>query len=163
MADSHAGTSPVDVDALIVRLGEHRLALPLEYVERVLPAVATVPLPRVEALVVGVMNLHGRPLAVLDVRPRLGLPVRAVRADDHFVACRLSGRDVALWVDAVESVTQATVHPLADAGELRASDALDGVMVAADGLAVVYDLDAFLADDEVLRIDHVVAAAQGVR
>lgn len=151
---------PADVDMLLVRLGEHRLALPLADVEQVLPAMATVPLPAADELVAGVINLHGRPLPVLDVRRRLGLDTRPLRPGDHFVACRVSRRHVALWVDAAESVIRAATHPVTCADGTRSTNPLAGVTVADDGLVLVYELDAFLKGDEVLRVDRLMAVAQ---
>lgn len=163
MAQNDSAAAPALEDVLVVRLGEHRLALRLQDVGEVLPAVATVPLPAADELVAGVMNLHGRALPVLDVRRRLGVPARPVRPEDHFVTCQVARRPVALWVDAAEAVTRASTQTLAGGDRVRAGDHPDGVAVADDGLVLVYNLDAFLDGDELLRLDRATAASGEVR
>src|SRR5262245_21471826 len=58
----------------VFRLAEQHYALPLLTVERVLPMVAVSPLPQAPSLTLGVINLHGLVVPVLDLRRRFGLP-----------------------------------------------------------------------------------------
>lgn len=148
------------IDVLVVRLDEHRLGLPLQDVCQVLPAVATVPLPAAGDLVEGVMNLHGRPIPVVDVRRRLGLDSRPVHPDDHFVTCTVSGRTVALWVDVADSVARVEPGDLTGAEDLRGVQRLAGITVMDDQLVLVYDMEAFLDADQALRLDRVLADAR---
>ena len=53
---------------------EQQYALPLSVVERVLPMVAMSPLPQAPPIALGVINLHGQVIPVLDIRRRLGFP-----------------------------------------------------------------------------------------
>ena len=60
-----------------VWIEDQRYGLPLERVEQVLPMVWVTPLPEAPEIVIGVINVHGSVLPVLDIRKRFDLPTRA--------------------------------------------------------------------------------------
>jgi chemotaxis signal transduction protein len=59
---------------VVFRLKKQRYALHLTAVERVLRMVAVSPLPMAPAIVLRVINFHGRVIPVLDLQRRFGLP-----------------------------------------------------------------------------------------
>jgi len=123
---------------LMFFVGERRLALPLDAVERVVRAVEVTPLPEAPATVVGLINVQGRLVPVLDLRPRFGLPPRAIEPDDHFVLARGAGRTVALWADAVAGVEACSESELVAADSvLPGSELIEGVFKRPDGLVLV--------------------------
>lgn len=145
------------VDVLVVRVAGRRVALPLESVQQVLPAVAPEPLPGAPEVIRGVVNLHGELLPLLDLRARLGLPDGSLDPDHHLVACAVAGRTVALHVDEAETVAQLPPQELIPAHDLPATEHLTGAAVTDDGLVFVYDVRSFLAADEVLQLDVALA------
>jgi purine-binding chemotaxis protein CheW len=95
--------SPTHTAVLLVRLGERHYGLPLAMVERVLPMAAVLPLPDSGEGLLGVLNLHGDVLPVMDPHQRLGLPRPAQAAEQRLVLLRTQTRFL-LRVDAVEEV-----------------------------------------------------------
>ena len=55
------------------------------------------------ASVAGLLDLHGDTLAVVDPRPRLGLPAQAARPEHHLLLLTATGRFL-LWVDCIETI-----------------------------------------------------------
>jgi purine-binding chemotaxis protein CheW len=92
-----------DSAALLVRLGDRHYGLPLGVVERVFPMAAVVPLPEQSQGLIGMLNLHGEILPVIDPRPRLGLPTPRMNAEHRLVLVR-GGKPFLLWVDDVDEV-----------------------------------------------------------
>ena len=131
---------------LVFTLDEPRYALPLSAVERVVRSVEITPLPKAPAIVLGVINVQGQIVPVVDVRQRLGLPARDMHLDDQFILAHTSRRLVALGVDAVVGV-----RALADQALVHAAQALPyaayigGVAKLADNLVLICDLDQFLS------------------
>ena len=90
--------------ACVVLLGGRPFAVDVMDAREVVLVDTTTPVPGAPATVVGVMHLRGRVLAVIEVRPLLGLPVRAatgrpralVVADDDHRAAVLIDRVVGL-------------------------------------------------------------------
>src|SRR5918994_3443220 len=88
---------------LLVHLADRRFGLPLALVERVLPMAAVTPLPETSEGLIGVLNLHGEIVPVIDPRPRLGLPTPPLNGEQRLVLLAGSARYL-LWVDAIEEV-----------------------------------------------------------
>lgn len=123
---------------LVFSLGERRLAVPLEAVERVVRAVEVTALPEAPATVAGIINVQGQLVPVLDLRQRFGLPPRTVEPDDQFVLTHGAGRTVALWVDAVAGVEACgAADVVAGDAVLPGSGLIEGVLKRPDGLVLV--------------------------
>lgn len=146
------------VEVLVLHLDDRRLAFPLDSVVEVLPAMASQPLHQAPAVIEGVVNLHGDPVPMLDLRVRLGLPTRAAHPDDHVVVCRVAGRHIGIRVDAAELVTRLSRQDITPAAEVAVAPHLAGVAVVADDLVLVYDVRSFLGTDEALSLDAAMAA-----
>jgi purine-binding chemotaxis protein CheW len=148
---------PVETDVVVVRLDDRRLALPLASVLEILPAMECATLPDAPPVVSGVVNLRGRPVPVVSLRERLGLPRVKCHPDHHVVVCSIGVRHVALWVDHAEAVTSVDAALVAPAETVVASRYLDGIALLPDGLMFVVDLQSFLDSDEALRLEAAMA------
>jgi purine-binding chemotaxis protein CheW len=130
-----------------------RYALPLAAVSRVLPMVAVSPLPKAPAAALGVINLHGQAIPVLDLRRRFGFPLRAYSLTAHLLVARTSRRTLALPVDevlGVLDVSDTAVIPIDTV--LPGIAHVAGIVALADGLLFIHDLDACLSLDEEQRL-----------
>ena len=63
---------------VIFFLDDRRYGLRLDAVERVLPALDVTPLPKAPEIVLGLINLKGKIIPVLDVRRRFRLQEREI-------------------------------------------------------------------------------------
>lgn len=134
-------------------LDGQRYALPLGSVEKVLPMVEVSPLPKAPAIALGVINLHGAVVPVLDLRRRLGLPPHAYGPTAHLLVTTTPGRRLALPVDEVLGVTQITAEAvIPPEALLPAMDQLAGIVALPDGLLFIHDLQRFLSLDEERRL-----------
>ena len=88
---------------LVVHLADRRFGLPLADVERVMPMAYVLPLPESSHNLMGVLNLHGEILPVVDPRPRLALPTPTITPEHRLVLMTGILRFL-LWVDAIEEV-----------------------------------------------------------
>jgi purine-binding chemotaxis protein CheW len=96
--------SATDVRAvLLVRIGERQYGLPLASVERVLPMAYVVPLPDSGIGLMGMLNLHGNVMPVIDPRVRLGVPSPPFAAG-HQLVCLRARTPYLMWVDSVDDV-----------------------------------------------------------
>jgi purine-binding chemotaxis protein CheW len=88
---------------LLIRLGERQFGLPLEAVERIMPMAQVLSLPDTGDGLLGMLNIHGQVLPVIDPHPRLGLPSPRLAVEQRLVLLRASVPFL-LWVDDVEEV-----------------------------------------------------------
>ena len=91
---------------VIFNLDALRLALPLSVVKRVIHVVKITPLPHAPEIVIGVINVHGRIIPVVDIRKRFRLPEREPRLHDQLIILQTSKISVTIVVDAVGGVVE---------------------------------------------------------
>jgi len=150
------------LQVVVFVLDGQRYAFPLATVQQVLPMVAPAPLPEAPPIALGVINLHGLIVPMLDLRRRLGLPPREYGPADRLVVARSSRRLLAIPVDealGVMEVAMGSVIPpeviLPGIGRVA------GVAPLADGLLFIHDLDSFLSLDEEQGLTAALEAQQG--
>ena len=120
---------------LVVHLAGRRFGLPLSQVERVLPMAAVLALPETSEGLIGVLNLHGEIVPVLDPRPRLGLPTPKMQAEHSLVLLSGAARFL-MWVDSIEEVVAAT-DALATVPAQQATPLVPSVMRLGDELVPI--------------------------
>lgn len=124
------------------RLGREAFALPLERVERALRMVAPVRLPQAPPWLMGVINMHGQVLPVLDLGQRFGREARQPHPDQRLLVVTHEPRNLALLVDGVEQVLDARVDQLEPpSGHLAGSRMLAGVLQHKGELVLVLNPD----------------------
>lgn len=138
-----------------------RYALHLPSVERVLPMVAMARLPNAPDVALGVINLHGRVIPVVDLRRRFGLPPHDYGLSAHLLVVRTARRTLAIAVEEVlgvrEIATEALIPPDA---VLPGIGHVAGIAALPDGLLLIYDLDSLLSLGEERRLTE---ALEGVK
>lgn len=132
-----------------------RYALGLACVQRSLRVVAITPLPHAPPIVLGIVDLGGVVVPVIDTRKRFGRAPRELRLSDHLVVATTGKRWVALLVDETNGVIQALPESVAPAVEiLPGVDLIDGAVKLPDGLVLIHDLGRLLALEEELELDR---------
>jgi purine-binding chemotaxis protein CheW len=140
---------------LVFRLDSQRYALPLPAVEHVVRAVEITPLPRAPAIVLGVIEVEGRVLPVLNVRRRFGLAEREIGPADHFVIAKTARRTVVLMVDeALNVIERPSAQVVATTEIVPGAGQIQGIIQLEDGLVLIHDLEAFLSLDEADSLDE---------
>jgi purine-binding chemotaxis protein CheW len=154
--------APDTVDIVPFELDGHRFALFAVDVQEVLRAAAPSPLPAAPAIILGVLNVRGTLVPVLDVRARFRLTPRPLRHTDHLLVVRpREARTSAIVVDRAASLRALPVASLREA-QLRAREAehVGGIATVEDGSIVIYDLAKFLTADEALSLEGALGSAQ---
>lgn len=141
---------------VLFTLDGYRYALPLSAVKRITRVVEVTPLPKAPEIILGVINMQGRVIPVVNVRKRFRLPEREIELSDQLVIAHTGKRTVALVADAVGGVVECSEREMISPKEiLPQMEYVDGVMKLEDGLTLVHDLDNFLSLEEEERLDDV--------
>ncbi|MBL6982375.1 MAG: chemotaxis protein CheW [Anaerolineales bacterium] len=124
------------------RLNNQHYTLPLEDVERALRIVAITPLPEAPPWVLGVIDLHGQAIPVIDLRQRFGLPRREIQLDDRLLVVQMPQGTYALLVDEVTQVMEIELGQVEyfPGLEERHHSAVSAVIRQNGSLALVVDL-----------------------
>ena len=136
-------------ELLIFFLDGYRYALHLPVVERVFPSVEITPLPKGPEIVLGVVNVQGRIIPVVNIRRRFHLPEREVDPGDQLILAHTSRRPVALLADSVGGVVEWTGKDVVSAESLPPGVRyVEGVVKLEEGMVLIHDIDTFLSLDE---------------
>jgi purine-binding chemotaxis protein CheW len=96
---------------LLTRLGPQTMGVPANEVEQIVRMAAVTPLPMDASDAIGLLNMHGDLLLVVDPRPRMGLPTPMPHPDQRLILVGDEPRYL-LWVDAVDAIESAAALPL---------------------------------------------------
>ena len=104
-AEAEAAAAEPERMVLFV-VGEHRFAVPIDRIREIIPARPYTPLPGSGGHVCGLINLRGQVITALDLRHRLGMPVRAEGQRPMNVVVRTEDGAVSLLVDQIGEVIE---------------------------------------------------------
>lgn len=149
------------VELLLFLLDGQPYAVRLDRVDRVTAAVAVTPLPAAPAIVLGVIDLHGDILPVMDIRQRFGLAGRRPILTDALIVIRTATRRVAMLVDRVDGAIKRPAAELAPISAILPGDLyFDAVTRLPDGPVLIHDVDRFLSLDEERQLDTALESPQ---
>ena len=123
-------------------LGDEEYAIPLLRVREVIAVPDVTPIPQTPAYFLGVINLRGQVITVVDMRTKLGIkpldgPEKAV------VICDLGTLSLGVVVDSINSVFSPRPQDLSERPELRnqkASEYITAVYRHETGLVLLLDI-----------------------
>lgn len=121
--------------------------------ERVVRAATITPLPEAPEIVLGILDLQGQVIPVINLRKRFRLPERDISCEDQFVIAQTGSLTLALVVDSAESVIEQSELAVIAPDEILTGMAyLEGVSRTEKGLLLIHDLETLLfsAEEELL-------------
>ena len=122
-------------------LDEWRYALLLSTVDRVVRMPEITPLPKAPDIVLGVVNVQGRVMPVINVRRRFRLPERGIALADPLIIAHTARRPVALAADAVAGVLEYPGQNIVAVEDvLHGVEHVEGIVKLDDGLILIHDL-----------------------
>lgn len=130
---------------VVFRVDERWYGVPLAAVERVVRMVAITPAPQAPEMVLGVLDLQGTIVPVLDLRRRLELPDKAPSLDDRLVVVCSQGRRLAFVVNEVAGLLRPDADQVTTSESIGTGmECLSGVVHGDTGLVLLIDLERML-------------------
>lgn len=143
-----------DTQLLVFRLESQRYALPLPVVQRIVRAAEITSLPGAPDTVLGVLDVAGTILPVLNLRKRFNLPERDLLVTDQFVITRTPSRSVILVIDFAEGIVDVTPEEIVSAQAVFPGlEQVRGIVRMKDGLVLIQDLPNFFSLEESQALD----------
>jgi purine-binding chemotaxis protein CheW len=145
--DAAGGHGP---ELIEVRIGAQRYAIDIMAVREIRGWTASTPLPHAPPHVLGMINLRGAILPVVDLGARLGMGATKADSASVVVVAHVIDHQVGLLVDAVcdiLTIPDGALQATPDVGSGEAAAYVSGVMTTADGIVSVLSLDDIFASD----------------
>jgi purine-binding chemotaxis protein CheW len=143
------------------KLSESRFALNLPTVEKVVRAVEITRLPKAPEIVLGVVNVHGRIVPVIDGRARFGFPKKKISLNDRFVIARGEERSIALVADDVMPVVEVPEERITRADDIIPGIGyVDGVTEFEESNLVILTVEQILSLEESTQLDEAIEEMQ---
>ena len=120
-------------------------------VQEVLRVTEIAPVPGAPDYVLGIINLRGNVVTVIDTRRRFMLNERDIDDDTRIVIIEVLGQIVGLLVDGVAEVVylrESEVESAPEVGNDESSKYIQGVVSRENGLLIMIDVNKLLSTDE---------------
>ena len=146
---------------LTFSLGEEQYGIDVHSIREILPGGTITPIPRAPTYLLGVMNVRGTVVPVLDLRARFGRPVVGLTPQSAVVVLEsdreehdaLSG----ILVDQVDRVVELSrdeIEPPPKLGRSAEDQFVNGMGRTNDGFILLLDIAPLLTDDEAPTADR---------
>ena len=138
----------VGSELICVSIGEHLYAIDIMQVREIRGWTASTPLPHAPPHVLGMINLRGAILPVIDLGSLLGVGETAVSASSVVMVAQIGENQVGLLVDAVCDILTVAENSLQEPPNVgdRVRDFVAGVMTTEQGIVTLLSLDHVMPD-----------------
>ncbi|MFN4262307.1 MAG: chemotaxis protein CheW [Thioalkalivibrionaceae bacterium] len=132
-------------------LGGETYAIDVLQVQEVLKVPEIAPVPGAPSFILGIINLRGNVVTVLDARSRMGLDPQEPDDASRIVIIDIGDQNVGVLVDSVAEVVQIAADAIdatPEVGNDESARFIRGVTNTDDGLIIIINVNRLLSDDE---------------
>lgn len=148
---ANANTNEPVVQWVTFRLADETYGINVMQVQEVLRVSEIAPVPGAPHYVLGIINLRGNVVTVIDTRIRLGLTTSEVTDSTRIVIIEGARHVVGILVDCVAEVVDlalSEVETAPNVGSDESAQYIQGVASRDDELLILVDLNKLLTDEE---------------
>lgn len=124
-------------------LNSEDYAIPLLMVREVISIPETTPIPKAPQHFIGIMNLRGQVISIVDLRKKLKIQPRENNKDEAVIIVDFKGVNVGIVVDSINKVLEFSENDIQSMPELEGEingNYIQGVFKKPEGLTVLLDL-----------------------
>jgi purine-binding chemotaxis protein CheW len=145
---------------LTFALGAEKFAIPVEYVQEVIEPGQVTKVPYAPAYMLGIINLRGRVLPLLDTKLKLGLPAAELTSKSRILVLDLQTQDdkniqIGALVDIAREVIEINGKEIQDAPEfedLKTNAPITGVVNDHGNITMIMDLNKVFSLNEISEL-----------
>jgi len=160
---------PVKRQMVIFKIGAEEFAIDIALTKEIVTMRPITPIPETEDYVLGVMNLRGNLVPVLDLRKRLRAGSDSAaspkgQAEIRIIIARIDGKQTGLVVDGASEVVRVTddmIEAPPDVITEIGAEYIGGIINLRDRFITVLDLDKALKGEVTHKLEEVRRLMQG--
>ncbi len=140
------------------RLGDETYGINVMQVQEVLRIPDIAPVPGSPDYVIGIINLRGNVVTVIDTRYRFGLASTTLDEASRIVIIEAEDQIIGILVDSVAEVVEladSAIEAAPNVGNDESSKYIQGVTSRGSQLLILVDLNKLLSDEELAELDMV--------
>ena len=127
---------------LVYQLAEQDFALSIYQVERVVRVATITPLAKSHPVCLGLIDVAGTMLPVVDLRALLGLSKKEIELSDMLIICKLEGNErFILLVDNIRNAEFGSAHAAESSALIPLPQMLERMVSIGDQVIPVYNLE----------------------
>ncbi len=134
-------------------VGEEEFAVPILSIQEIIKPIEWTRVPFVPDYVLGVFNLRGNVLPLIDLRIKFGAPANEIDENTRFIVMKIKGEDVAFVIDRLSSairIPKKNILPPPNTYE-NEDDIIEGVGRMDDGrIITVLKVDNLIKREEIV-------------
>lgn len=137
---------------VIFKLSNEEFAVEVSSVEAIIKLQAITKVPHAQAHVVGVTNLRGNIVPVIDLKKRLNLPATKDSIDTRIIVAILQEAKIGMVVDAVSQVVEiddSQIEPTPQISTSIDSAYIRGIVKIENLLVIMLDLAMVFSDEKI--------------
>jgi purine-binding chemotaxis protein CheW len=145
---------------LTFALGEEKFAIPVEHVQEVVELGQVTKVPYAPAYMLGIINLRGRVLPLLDTKLKLGLPAAERTQKSRIMVLDIQTDDKNLQIGALVDVAREVVEipekEIQDAPEfedLKTTAPITGIVNDHGSITMIMDIAKVFSVNEILELN----------
>jgi len=140
-----------EIQWVTFRLDKEVYGIEVMQVQEVLRVTEITPVPGAPDYILGIINLRGNVVTVLDTRKRFGLPPKEIEDPSRIVIIETADQVVGMLVDSVAEVVYlrySEIESSPNVGNEESSRFIQGVHSRNDTLLILVDVNKLLTEDE---------------
>lgn len=145
-----SGNDPV-TEWVTFRLDAEKYGIDVMRVREVLRNTEIAPVPGAPGFVLGIINLRGNVVTVIDTRKRFGLAPKGIDESSRIVILEAGDEVVGMMVDSVAEVVDlraSSIETAPNVGNDESAKFIQGVSNLGDGLLILVDLNKLLSAED---------------
>jgi purine-binding chemotaxis protein CheW len=153
--DNELVTDPI-TQWVTFMLDNEKYGINVMQVREVLRNIEIAPVPGAPSYVLGIINLRGNVVTVIDTRARFGLPTVEINEDSRIIIVETMGQTVGLLVDSIAEVAdipKSQIELTPNVGNDDSSKYIQGVHSREGQLLILVAVEKVLSDEEWAEMD----------
>lgn len=155
MNDAEQKSDPL-MQWVTFRLGDEKYGINVMQVQEVLRITEIAPVPGAPSYVLGIINLRGNVVTVIDTRSQFGLMSKEADDATRIVIIESEEHVIGIQVDSVAEVVDlraSEIETAPNVGNDESSKFIQGVTSRDNQLLILVDLNRFLSDEDKVEMD----------
>lgn len=137
-------------------LGSESYAIHLLSVKEVIPRPDTTPLPNSPSYYIGIMNLRGQIISIVDLRKKLNINVKKEETEEAVIIIEIAGVGIGVVVDSINRVLNIATDSVTEVPEVSSqinAKYIEGVYQGENNLTILLDLASVLNIKEIKHME----------